>query len=237
MKTCSFRGAQPRSIDEGLFCEHTEPFVQYTFVPCGDLFCGCCYPSYEWMKSEPWTVVDFTSSSMHVFINGYKTYLNCPVVSSRSFQPTDSPRLLRGRPVQPTTSSMHSRVHVADSTTLDRQSRHWKTPWTVRSSSLLATMQNVVSLLSSSTSRQSNCAREAHRESTVSWMYGRSRRVRVRHHNLISFFEKPFCVSLSLSVGIESSTRCVSTNIRLAVQWRCVHFSTAMQPTGVSFLS
>ena len=31
-------------------------------------------------KSRPWLVVDFQSSSMHQFLNGYTTYLNCPAV-------------------------------------------------------------------------------------------------------------------------------------------------------------
>jgi hypothetical protein len=80
MKTCSFRGANPRSNMEGLFCGKDEPEARYTMVPCGHLLCPCCYPPYQNEKSQPWTVVDFVSSAMHTFVNGYTTYLNCPVV-------------------------------------------------------------------------------------------------------------------------------------------------------------
>ncbi|CAM4826634.1 unnamed protein product, partial [Rotaria magnacalcarata] len=78
MKTCSFRGAEPRSKIEGLFCGTDEPQASYTMLPCGSLFCTCCHPVNSYKKSQPWPVIDFASSSMHRFINGYKTYLNCP---------------------------------------------------------------------------------------------------------------------------------------------------------------
>ena len=76
MKTCSFRGAEPRSINEGLFCGKDEPQERYTMVPFGDLLCSCCHPG-----NPSWSVVDFVSSGMHQFVNGYTTYLNCPAVS------------------------------------------------------------------------------------------------------------------------------------------------------------
>jgi len=80
MKTCSFRGAEPPSNFEGLFCGTNEPEGRYTFTACGDQLCSCCYPINHGKKSQPWPVVDFHSSSMHRFVNGYTTYLNCPAV-------------------------------------------------------------------------------------------------------------------------------------------------------------
>jgi hypothetical protein len=80
MKTCSFRGAQPRSNIEGLFCGQDESEARYTMVPCGQLFCPCCYPPYQHEQNQPLTVVDFVSSAIHEFVNGYTTYLNCPAV-------------------------------------------------------------------------------------------------------------------------------------------------------------
>ncbi len=81
MKTCSFRGAKPCiNSEDGLFCGEDEPKAQYTMVPWDSLFCSCCYPRKHWSKSQPWPVVNFVSSSMHQFVNGYTTYLNCPAV-------------------------------------------------------------------------------------------------------------------------------------------------------------
>ncbi|CAF1623646.1 unnamed protein product [Rotaria sp. Silwood1] len=78
MKTCSYRGAIPHSTTEGLFCGKDEPQARYCVVPCGNLFCLCCYPKNSYKKNESWPVIDFVSSSMHQFVNGYTTYLNCP---------------------------------------------------------------------------------------------------------------------------------------------------------------
>ena len=80
MKTCSFRGATPRSLTEGLFCDNDKPQARYTLAPCGNLTCSCCHPINNDKKSQMWPVVDFTSSSTHHFVNGYTTYLNCPAV-------------------------------------------------------------------------------------------------------------------------------------------------------------
>ena len=44
MKTCSFRGAEPRSVIEGLFCGKDEPEARYTMIACGNLQCRCCHP-------------------------------------------------------------------------------------------------------------------------------------------------------------------------------------------------
>ena len=81
MKTCSFRRAQPQSIDEGLFCHENEPERKYRMTKCPGTPCSCCFPCYQWDKSQQWPVIDYTASSSHRFINGYTTYLNCPVVS------------------------------------------------------------------------------------------------------------------------------------------------------------
>ncbi|CAF4145813.1 unnamed protein product [Rotaria sordida] len=78
MKTCSFRGALHRSDLEGLFCSKDEPQANYSMIPCQNPFCTCCHPVNNEKKTQPWPVVNFASSSMHQFINGYTTYLNCP---------------------------------------------------------------------------------------------------------------------------------------------------------------
>ncbi len=80
MKTCSFHGAEPRSNIEGLFCGNDEPQARYKLTACGNLFCTCCHPINIGQRSQTWSVVDFVSSSMHQFVNGYTTYLNCPAV-------------------------------------------------------------------------------------------------------------------------------------------------------------
>ncbi|CAF3980756.1 unnamed protein product [Rotaria sordida] len=35
-------------------------------------------------ESQPWPIIDFASSSMHRFLNGYTTYLNCPATCTTS---------------------------------------------------------------------------------------------------------------------------------------------------------
>ncbi|CAF3867923.1 unnamed protein product [Rotaria sp. Silwood1] len=84
MKTCSFREAESRSNIEGLFCGSDEHQARYALVPCADLFCSCCLPLHTYKKSQPWPIVDFTSSSMHRFLNGYTTYLNCSATCTTS---------------------------------------------------------------------------------------------------------------------------------------------------------
>ncbi|CAF3837935.1 unnamed protein product [Rotaria sp. Silwood1] len=84
MKTCSFRGAEPRSNIQGLFCGSDEPQARYALIPCGDLLCSCCLPLHTYKKSQPWPIVDFTSNSMHRFVNGYTTYLNCSATCTTS---------------------------------------------------------------------------------------------------------------------------------------------------------
>ncbi|CAF2809250.1 unnamed protein product [Rotaria sp. Silwood2] len=69
---------------EGLFCGRDERQTRYALVPCGDLFCSCCLPVHTYKKSQLSPIVDFTSSSMHRFFNGYTTYLNCPATCTTS---------------------------------------------------------------------------------------------------------------------------------------------------------
>ncbi|CAF1575645.1 unnamed protein product, partial [Adineta steineri] len=86
MKTCSFRGAEPQSIVEGLFCGKDGPHARYTMSPCVNPFCPCCHPSRmgDGTQNQLGPVVDFDTSSMHQFLNGYTTYLNCPVTCRTS---------------------------------------------------------------------------------------------------------------------------------------------------------
>ncbi|CAF3894475.1 unnamed protein product [Rotaria sp. Silwood1] len=69
---------------EGLFCGSDEPQARYALVPCADIFCSCCLPLHTYKKSQPWPIVDFTASSMHRFLNGYTTYLNCSATCTTS---------------------------------------------------------------------------------------------------------------------------------------------------------
>ncbi|CAF1317099.1 unnamed protein product [Adineta steineri] len=86
MKTCWFRGADPTEFNmEGLFfCEKDEPKARYKLLPCDNIVCRLCHPINHSKKSQPWPVVDFNSSSMHHFRNGYITYLNCPATCTTS---------------------------------------------------------------------------------------------------------------------------------------------------------
>ncbi|CAF1551374.1 unnamed protein product, partial [Rotaria sp. Silwood1] len=78
MKTCSYREAKCDSTSEGLFCGKDQPQARYSVLPCGNQLCLCCYPKNSDKKSQTWPVIDFNSSSIHQFVNGYITYLNCP---------------------------------------------------------------------------------------------------------------------------------------------------------------
>ncbi|CAF1311890.1 unnamed protein product [Rotaria sordida] len=71
MKTCTFRDAWPRSLDEGLFCKSQLPIVRYTFQPCQNISCTLCESSS--------TIIQFNSYRTHRFLNGYYAILNCPV--------------------------------------------------------------------------------------------------------------------------------------------------------------
>ncbi len=79
MKTCSFRFARPRSMNEGLFCIQT-PEARYELVACGNR--GLCYPQYDTTYRAKKSVVEFNQAHQHTFVNGYQTILNCSAVSS-----------------------------------------------------------------------------------------------------------------------------------------------------------
>ncbi len=76
MKTCSFRHAIQRSIDEGLFCIN-EPDKRYSLSPCNN--CPLCVPPYDLarrQRTEP--PIRFGPNQTFQFCNGYQTILNCP---------------------------------------------------------------------------------------------------------------------------------------------------------------
>ena len=75
MKTCSFRGAKPRSVDEGLFCRD-EPDVQYGLSPCDN--CPLCVPPYPLYRRENQPIIHFNQNQKYRFHNGYQAILNCP---------------------------------------------------------------------------------------------------------------------------------------------------------------
>ncbi|CAF5093291.1 unnamed protein product, partial [Rotaria sp. Silwood1] len=61
-----------------------QPQARYSVLPCGNQLCLCCYPKNSDKKSQTWPVIDFNSSSIHQFVNGYITYLNCPATCTTS---------------------------------------------------------------------------------------------------------------------------------------------------------
>ncbi|CAF1362423.1 unnamed protein product [Rotaria sordida] len=71
MKTCVFRDARPRSLDEGLFCKSQLPIVRYSFQACHKISCTLCESSTA--------IIQFDSGRTHRFVNGYHAILNCPV--------------------------------------------------------------------------------------------------------------------------------------------------------------
>ena len=79
MKTCSFRFARPRTMNEGLFCVQ-EPEARYELTSCGN--CGLCYPRYNRKYRARKSVVEFSQAHKHTFVNGYEAILNCSAVSS-----------------------------------------------------------------------------------------------------------------------------------------------------------
>lgn len=78
MKTCIFRQARPRMLDEGLFCVR-EPEACYELAACGN--CGLCYPRYDRRYRKTKTPVQFRQNHRYKFLNGYEVILNCPAVS------------------------------------------------------------------------------------------------------------------------------------------------------------
>ena len=74
MKTCLFRNAKPRSVDEGLFCID-EPDIRYGFSPCNN--CPLCVPPYDVARRQQ-SAIRFGPKHKFRFLNGYQTILNCP---------------------------------------------------------------------------------------------------------------------------------------------------------------
>ena len=85
MKTCSYRGAHVRLIDEynpnsteGLFCIDP-PDTRYFMLPCINTSCFCCYqPLTNTHRHE--SSVRFASEQPHRLVNGYEIYLNAHAV-------------------------------------------------------------------------------------------------------------------------------------------------------------
>ena len=75
MKTCSFRNAKPRSVDEGLFCID-EPDTSYGLSPCNN--CSLCVPPHTISRRPQQQTIRFGPDQRLRFINGYQTILNCP---------------------------------------------------------------------------------------------------------------------------------------------------------------
>ena len=82
MKTCAFRGAEPRSTTEGLFCGDIEPSERYEMSPCSEQSCLCCNPLNIEKRHYRWLVVNFEDTSKHQFCKEFTSYLNAPAVSS-----------------------------------------------------------------------------------------------------------------------------------------------------------
>ncbi|CAF1670697.1 unnamed protein product [Adineta ricciae] len=83
MKTCSFRSAQPRSKEEGLFCSNV-PDCHYTMERCNK--CILCQSSagnvnyqHEQEQQQQSCPIQFNMRRRHRFVNGYESILNCPV--------------------------------------------------------------------------------------------------------------------------------------------------------------
>jgi hypothetical protein len=77
MKTCSFRCARRRTLNEGLFCLQ-EPEARYELMACGN--CGLCYPQYNMTYRLKKSIVEFSQGHRHTFVSGYQAILNCSAV-------------------------------------------------------------------------------------------------------------------------------------------------------------
>ena len=76
MKTCSFRDAQPRSANEGIFCL-AMPECHYTMSKCG--YCQLCLTAMDDIQYRQQPPILFDRYERHRFVNGYESILNCPV--------------------------------------------------------------------------------------------------------------------------------------------------------------
>ncbi|CAM4836615.1 unnamed protein product [Rotaria magnacalcarata] len=71
MKTCSYRGAQPIINEpQSIFSTNQRPpYGRYTMEACHQKSCCLCYPSPH---------IESKSTIQHIFVNGYRSILNCP---------------------------------------------------------------------------------------------------------------------------------------------------------------
>ena len=106
LKTCNFRGAQPRpfskkngdgDVTEGILC-HTKPTADYGMTFCHHKNCFLCESQQNRIgggggggaqrkQSEKIDVlnaagVQFSSNQIHYFINKYEAILNCDAVNN-----------------------------------------------------------------------------------------------------------------------------------------------------------
>ena len=79
MKTCSFGGARPRTMNEGLFCLR-EPEARYDVSACNN--CGLCYPRNDSYGRPRRSVVKYSQAHEYLCLNGYRIILNCSAVGS-----------------------------------------------------------------------------------------------------------------------------------------------------------
>lgn len=75
MKTCCFRQADRRNVIEGLFSNCDRPSSYHQWQSCQQLSCFFC---------QKQSIVNINTSHMHIFNNGYVTYLNCPIVNENT---------------------------------------------------------------------------------------------------------------------------------------------------------
>ncbi|CAF3932155.1 unnamed protein product [Adineta steineri] len=74
MKTCTYRQAEPRLKDEGIYCT-INPQCRYGMTPCR--CCALCYEHNQSTNNKQYSV-QFNLYQKHRFVNGYESILNCP---------------------------------------------------------------------------------------------------------------------------------------------------------------
>ena len=80
MKTCSFRDAKPRLAQETIF-SLMAPEARYGMKRCREQSCRCCYERLDLThRFEP--AMNISPKQSHCFVNLYRIYLNCDVVSA-----------------------------------------------------------------------------------------------------------------------------------------------------------
>lgn len=88
MKTCNYRGAQPRLFGddanrtvEGILCE-AQPMARYGIEPCYERHCFLCKHERAHRRvAADSGGIRFISKQIHHFVNKYEAILNCPAVS------------------------------------------------------------------------------------------------------------------------------------------------------------